>query len=157
MSEQIIHNTFVIERNYAAKLERVFAAFSDPATKLRWYGEGRGHTVENFEMDFRVGGVDRLHYRFGPDTPFPGVILTNEGSYQDIVPDSRIVAASSMSIGGRFVSASLLTFEFRPSEKGTDLIFTHQGTFLEGSGGPEMRQAGWQKLFDNLAKELGIG
>jgi len=41
-----------------------------------------------------------------------------------------------------------------PTDKGTDLICTHQGAFFEGADGPQMREAGWRHLFENLAKEL---
>ena len=44
-------------------------------------------------MDFRVGGTERAQYRFKEGTPFKGVALTNEGSYQDIVPGRRVVTA----------------------------------------------------------------
>ena len=105
-------------------------------------------------MDFREGGGEMMRYRFGAGTPFPGVELTNEGRYQDIVPNERIVTASAMAMGGKRISASLVTLEFLTTEAGTDLICTHQGAFFEGSGGPEMREAGWRTLFDKLAKEL---
>ena len=80
--------------------------------------------------------------------------LTNEARYQDIVPNRRVVIASTMSLGDRRISASLVTFEFSPTEQGTDLIFTHQAAFFEGSDGPERREAGWRYLFEKLAKEL---
>jgi uncharacterized protein YndB with AHSA1/START domain len=156
MEEQsVIHNTFVIERSYPVTPERVFAAFADPAKKRRWFAEGHHHDVEQFEMDFRVGGVERSRYRFKAGTPFPGVAMTSEGTHQDIVPNQRIVIASTMSIGGNRISSALVTFEFLPTEKGTDLIFTHQAAFFEDADGPAMRQEGWRKLFDKLAAELG--
>jgi len=40
------------------------------------------------------------------------------------------------------------------TEKGTDLLFTHQAAFFEGSDGPEMRKGGWEKLLTNLDSEL---
>ena len=151
----VIHNTFVIERDFAATPERVFAAFADPDKKRRWFGENKNHDVELFEMDFRVGGMERAQYRFNEGTPFKGATLTNDGSYHDIVPNQRIVVSSRMAIGGKNISVSLATFEFLPSEKGTELIFTYQSAFLEGADGPEMRQNGWRTLFDRLSEELG--
>ncbi len=150
----IIHSTFVIERSYSATPERVFAAFADPAKKRRWFGEGPGREVEHFEMDFRAGGIERGRYRFKEGTPLQGLSLSNDTTYQDIVPNQRIITAAAMTIGNKFVSADLVTIEFLPSEKGTDLICTHQGVFFEGSGGPEMREQGWRTLFDRLAAEV---
>ena len=150
----VVHNTFVIERNYPKPPEVVFAAFADPAKKRRWFAEGHHHDVEEFTMDFRVGGAERSRYRMKEGTPFPGVALSTDGSFEDIVPNQRIVIASNMSLGEQRISASLVTLEFMSNGKGTDLICTHQGVFFEGSGGPEMREAGWQTLFDKLEKDL---
>jgi uncharacterized protein YndB with AHSA1/START domain len=150
----VIHGTFVIERSYPKPLERVFSAFADAAKKRRWFAESESHDVEEFEMDFRVGGTERARYRFKEGTPFPGVALTNEGSYQDIMPNRRVVTASTMTLGDRRISASLVTVELLPTGEGTDLICTHQGAFFEGADGPQMREAGWRLLFERLAKEL---
>ena len=153
MQEQsVIHNTFVIERAYPVPPERVFAALSDPAKKRRWFVDGGGNTVECYEMQFEVGGKDRA--RFSHAGPMKGIPFTNEGTYQDIVPNRRVVLASTMSMGEKRISSSLTTFELLPTETGTDLIFTHQAAFFEGSDGPEMRESGWRKLFERLATEL---
>jgi uncharacterized protein YndB with AHSA1/START domain len=150
----VIHNTFVIERSYPTTPERVFAAFADPAKKRRWAAEGGGHEVESFEMDFRVGGNERGRFRFKEGTPFKGVALANDVTYQDIVPNRRVVFASTMTLGERRISASLVTVELLQTEKGTDLLFTHQGAFFEGADGPQMREAGWRKLLERLAEVL---
>ncbi len=132
----------------------MFSAFADAAKKRRWCAESKNHDVEEFEMDFRAGGAERARYRFREGTPFPGVALTNEGNYLDIVPNRRLVTASTMSLGDRRISASLVTIELLATDKGTDLICTHQGAFFEGSDGPEMREAGWRSLLEHLGHEL---
>jgi len=147
----VIHDTFVIARTYPAPLERVFAFLSDPARKRRWYGDS---DMESFEMDFREGGAERSRQRMSDRTPFPGAILANDGTYQDIVPGRRIVLATSMMLGGRRISSSLITIELLESSGATEMIFTHQGAFFAGSGGPEMRKDGWEQLLGRLGKSL---
>ena len=66
--------------------ERVFAAFADKTKKRRWCVEGEGFTIEEFEMDFRVGGRERSRFRFEG-----GPAIVCDAVYQDIVPDKRIV------------------------------------------------------------------
>jgi uncharacterized protein YndB with AHSA1/START domain len=154
VEQSVIHSTFVIERSYPTTPERVFAALADPAKKRRWFAEGDNHEVEEFEMDFQVGGTERTRYRFKPGTPFPGISFMNDGNFQDIVANRRVVVASTMTFGDRRISSSLTTFELLPTEKGTDLIFTHQGAFYEGSDGPERREEGWRKLIDKFGQEL---
>ncbi|HEY0302374.1 MAG TPA: SRPBCC domain-containing protein, partial [Rhizomicrobium sp.] len=74
MADQpVVHSTFAILRSYAKPPSRVFAAFSDPSKKRRWYAESKNHDLEAFEMEFRVGGVERAAYRSGEGSPFPGV------------------------------------------------------------------------------------
>lgn len=153
-TESVIHSTFVIERSYPKSPEAVFAAFSDPAKKRRWFGEGETHTLNEFTMDFRVGGTERASYTFNDKTPFKGVNLSSEGSYHDIVPNQRIVTAATMSFGDKHISSALVTIELIPTETGTDLICTHQGAFYEGADGPEMREHGWNVLFDKLGTEV---
>jgi uncharacterized protein YndB with AHSA1/START domain len=150
----VIHNTFVLERSYSVEPERVFAAFADTNKKRRWFIESDHHTVEHYEMDFRVGGRETARVRLGQGTPVAGLACTNDITYLGIVPDRRIVFVSTMSIEDGCISASLGTFELLPTEKGTDLIFTHQAAFFEGADGPEMRKAGWESMFARLTAQL---
>jgi uncharacterized protein YndB with AHSA1/START domain len=105
-------------------------------------------------MDFRVGGAERLRYRFKEGTPFKGVVVTSEGSFQDIVPNRRVVTASTMALGDQRISASLVTVEIIPTDTGSELICIHQGAYFEGADGPRIREAGWRHLLEQLAKEL---
>lgn len=144
----VTHATFVIKRNYPASPELVFGAFSDPAKKRRWFTDDKGFKPDEFEMDFRVGGIERSSFQA------QGVTCTNDTVYRDIVPNRRIVIAYTMTLGEQRISSSHATIELVPEAHGTDLIFTEQGAFFEGADGPQMREEGWGKLLGQLAKQL---
>lgn len=137
------HATFVIERNYAASPAQVFAAWSDPVAKARWF------TKPN-TFEFRVGG--RESSRGGPPG---GPVYTFDAQYQEIVPERRIVYSYIMDQDDTRISVSVATVEFKPSGAGTQLIFTEQGAFLDGHDTPEQREHGTKIFLDKLDKELG--
>ncbi len=151
--QSTVHSTFVLERSYPQPPDRVFAAFAQPARKRRWYAEG-DHEIQEFEMQFRVGGTERFRYRFKEGHPIAGSEIVNEGIYQDIAEEKRIVLASKMTLNGKPIVVMLATFEFLPAGTGTDFILTHQGAFLEWPDGPGMLEAGWRALCDRLGNYL---
>jgi uncharacterized protein YndB with AHSA1/START domain len=156
----VVHGSFTIERVYRASPAQVFAAFAKEETKRRWFAEGKGWEVDEFTIDFRVGGRERSRFRFmrGPDapagTPPSGTPMGNDTVYMDIVPERRIVFAYTMSISDKPFSASLTTIELHPKDGGTELVLTEQGAFFEGSDGPELREKGWRSLLAQLEHEL---
>lgn len=150
MPESVVtHSTFVVERNYPQAPNRVFAAFAQPARKRRWYAEG-DHEIKEYEMEFRVGGDERLHYRFKEGHPIAGSEINNVSTYQDIVPEKRIVFTQKMSLNGKPISITLVTFEFLDSEAGTNLVLTNQGTFVDWPDGAQMIEHGWRSLLERL-------
>jgi uncharacterized protein YndB with AHSA1/START domain len=150
----VVHSTFVIERRYPVSPGRVFTALSDPAIVRRWYAGAGGRTAGTFEMDFQPYGRQRLAAPMGEDTPFPGVMLTSEATFLDIVPGRRVIVGQTMTLGERRLSLALITYEILASDAGADLVFTHQGAFFEGSDGPKMREEGWRVLIESLGAEL---
>ena len=100
----VVHSTFSIERTYPSAPSRVFAAFSNQATKRRWFVEGEGWEIDEFSLDFRVGGREVSRFRFKGGAP-----MDNDTVYLDIVPDQRIVFAYTMTVGDKRISVSLAT------------------------------------------------
>jgi uncharacterized protein YndB with AHSA1/START domain len=145
----VAHSTFSIEKEYAVPLEKVFAAFSDPKKKRRWFADGEEAKVEAYIIEFREGGHEHVSFRSKE-----GHVFTNETTYQDIVLGQRIVFAYTMSMNGKRISSSQSTVELMPSKRGTQMIYTEQAAFFEGSDGPKIRKQGWSLLFDRLGKEL---
>lgn len=151
---KVVHATCVIERSFSKPPATVFNALSDPAIVREWYGEGENHELVEFALRFAIGGTQRMSYRFKPGHPIAGKVLVNDGVFQDIIPNQRVVSASTMTIDDQRISASLVTFELVPTENGTDLVCTHQGAFFEGAGPnpAKMRENGWNTLMDRLVK-----
>ncbi len=145
----VVHSTFSIERAYPASPARVFAAFAHQGTKRRWFAEGEGWEVEEFTMDFRVGGREVSRFRFEGGGP-----MGNETVYLDIIPDRRIVLAYTMLAGDRRTSVSLATVEIAPSGGGARLVYTEQAAFFDGTDRPGGREEGCRELLERLAEEL---
>jgi uncharacterized protein YndB with AHSA1/START domain len=145
----VTHGTFSIERAYPSSPSRVFAAFSNPATKRRWFAEGEGWQIDEFTMDFRVGGIETSRFRFQGGPP-----MGNDTIFLDIVPDQRIVFAYTMTAGDVRISVSLATVQIIPDGKGSRLIYTEQGTFFDGAGKLTLREKGSIELLEKLAEEL---
>jgi uncharacterized protein YndB with AHSA1/START domain len=139
------HATFVVERTYDASPDRVFAAWSDPEVKARWFDGSEGKV----EFDFRVGGRERRQGTL-PD----GRAYTFQALYQDIVRPRRIVFTYDMLLDETRISVSVATVQFRPERAGTRLVFTEQGAFLDGHETPGQREHGMGSLLDALAAEL---
>jgi len=150
MSERSTHHAkFVIERTYAASPARVFAAWADPKAKARWF-VGRDEAANsNHELDFRVGGRERVS-----GGPPGGRVLFFNAVYQDIVPNERIVYTYGMQLDATRMSVSLATVEFKPEGGGTRLIFTEQNVFLDGVDSAETRKRGTRDLLEHLDTAL---
>lgn len=149
-ARSVAHATFTVERRYESPPATVFFAFSEPEQKRRWFAEGEGWTVDEYTMDFRVGGFERSRFRFKD-----GPAMTNDTLFMDIVENERIIIAYWMTAAAQPISASLSTIEFKPDGGGTRLIFTEQVAFLDGKDQAEQREGGTSWLLEQLATFLG--
>jgi uncharacterized protein YndB with AHSA1/START domain len=126
------HGQFTLVHDYDASPARVFAAWSDPELKARWFVGPENWAPVERRCDFRVGGEELLHGRFpgGNDTVF-------SARYHLIEADARLVYVYDMRLGGRHHSVSLATVEFAPKADGTQLRFTEQVVFVDGTNGDD--------------------
>ena len=92
------HGTFAITRTYPVPPDRVFAAWSSRDAKARWFG-APGEDNPNLTLDFRVGGKE-----CNSGGPPDGPVFTYEATYQDIVPNERIVYGYTMVCYGKPVT-----------------------------------------------------
>ena len=142
------HGTFVIERSYEARPARVWQAWADPDEKRRWFGP-RVLDKPNHELDFRVGGSERLTVQAGD-----GALYTFVSRYQDIVAGERLIHTYEMYRDDARISVSVATVELEAEGAGTRLTLTEQGVFLDGLDDPAEREHGTRELLDALAAHV---
>ncbi len=147
---KIAHGSFTIEKVYKASAEAVFSAWSDLESRAQWFvGPGDWKPIRR-EMDFRVGGKEVLHSRFGS-----GYEPLYEARFHRIIQNQQIAFVYDMYLNGEHHSLSLASVEIESldTEK-TRLIFTEQVAFFDGTAGREGakdREHGTTELLNLLA------
>ncbi|WCB92480.1 hypothetical protein DSM104299_01176 [Baekduia alba] len=148
-----VHHSFTIERTLGAAPARVFGAFADLDLKNQWFVAPEGWEDGPRTLDFRVGGTETSR-----GNPPGGPTFTYEATFQEIVPDERIVSTYIMHMDGRLISVSLTTVELEPATGGgTVLTFTEQDVYLDGGDTPEAREGGVTSHVDKLAALVDSG
>jgi uncharacterized protein YndB with AHSA1/START domain len=143
--------SFTIDRTYPVSPREVFEAWASRDAKDRWFGSGQDflETTDEYSLDFRVGGVERLTGKASRDRAFQ-----YEAVHQDIVENERIVMTYDVLVGGRRLSVSLMTAEITPVDGGANLSITEQGVFLDGLDDNEERKLGGLSNLDSLERYL---
>lgn len=77
--------TIVITREFEARPERVFRAYTEPDLVAQWLGPRR-YTIEIVEYDARTGGSYRFVHRAEDDTEY-----AFRGVFHEVRPTERIV------------------------------------------------------------------
>ncbi len=146
----VVHATFHLERTYDAPAKRVWQALSEVDAKAKWFAgtPGQWELLER-AMDFRVGGRERVKGRWEG-----GVVSTFDALYHDIIPGERIVYNYEMHLGDDKISVSLATMQLKAAGKGTTLMVTEQGTFLDGYDDAGSREHGTGLLLYALGVSL---
>jgi len=152
MSRSVTHDTVVLRRALKSPPKRVFRAWADEAEFVAWNVPGDEHwRVESKVHDFRNGGR-RLATFSGPGK---SPQYTEDCRYEDIVPDTRICYAMTISRDGVHITTSMVTIEILGSQQsGTELIVTDQIAILDGAETPADRGRGWGESLDKLVRAL---
>ena len=128
-------------------------AFADARSKAKWFVGPDDWDKSDHKLDFREGGKESVS-----GGPPGGPVHSFNCTYQDIVPNERIVTTYEMHLGKARISVSLATVEFKAVGADTRLVLTEQGAFLDGFDRPEFREEGTRRLLDQLgvAFERGV-
>lgn len=142
-----LHETLVFEREIAAPVEKVFAAFADPVERAKWGKPSDGSVLIYDEEDFREGGKDRFRCGSKADPNIHGTTR-----YLDIVANRRIVSTETIEMNGKRLCASMTTIEFSSDGEKTKLTSTTQLASFIGEDMVKGHKSGTNASLDNLVR-----
>ena len=137
--------TVVVKRKIAAPAQQIFDAWLDPTALAEWMRPCSAREKRSdVKVDAREGGAFEIvmHVASGP--------VRHTGVYQTIDAPRRLVFTWNSPHAGQ--NDSLVTVDFRPDGKTTEVVITHERL-------PEAARAGhtggWTDILESLAKQLG--
>jgi uncharacterized protein YndB with AHSA1/START domain len=144
-----VHATLIFERTIPATADRVFAAYTDLAERMKWGAPSEGTALIYDQSNFVEGGRDV--FRCGPKSN-PNIEGTTR--YLDILTNRRIVSSETIAMDGHRLCASLSTFELRPDGDETFLKSTIQVASFVGEDMIRGHEDGTNASLDNLVKHF---
>jgi uncharacterized protein YndB with AHSA1/START domain len=136
-------------RRIAARPSIVFEAMTTADGVSAWWGPD-DLPVLHAEMDARVGGAFRVHFR-----TLDGLEHESSGEFLELVPPRRAVMSWRWSRGGvpeEQGRTSRIEIELAAIDGGTELTFTHADLATEAS--EKSHAGGWTGAFDKLVRNL---
>jgi uncharacterized protein YndB with AHSA1/START domain len=154
---RIQFDSFQMTESFACPLTKLFTAFTDPAIKRAWYVDSTHsatHDTTAYSLDASIGGKEIFHLVLNDKTPVPGMKIEMEAECMARIDNALLVQRSTMASGGRIVSITNETFQFSTENGKAVVKLTQQGTYLEGSDGPQLRRDGFTQLFTDLRRHM---
>jgi uncharacterized protein YndB with AHSA1/START domain len=144
--------SLTLVRRIAARPSIVFEAMTTAEGVAAWFGPD-DLPVVHAQMDARVGGAYRVHFRTldGHD----GHDHEACGEFLELVPTRRIVMSWNWAVGGvpeERGRTSRIEIELTPIGDETELTFTH--TFLSNEASEKSHEWGWTGALDKLVRHL---
>ena len=137
MSSTNTIDAIVEEIAIEAPAARIFAALTDPAQRVKWWGlKGRFETT-HMESDLRVGGHWMMSGIGMGGNPFE-----ISGVYRAIEP-SRVLAFTWLPSWDAEANETLVRFDLKERDGVTTVRLTHSGFASEGS---RTRHQGWPQI-----------
>ena len=120
--------------------ERLFAAWTEPAQLMQWWGPAQV-SCPRAEVDLRVGGRYRIDNQL-PD----GRTLAIVGVFEEVSPPTRLVYSWSLDVEA--AEREGVTVRFEPAESGTEVIVVHERIATEAKR--DEHEHGWLGCLDGL-------
>jgi uncharacterized protein YndB with AHSA1/START domain len=137
--------SLTIVRRIKASPARIWAAITQPALMMQWWGPDAGPTIRA-EADVRTGGRFSIVFRL-----LNGEEHNPTGVYTEVGLEKKLVFTWEWP--GMPERVSLVTFLLEPFEGGTELTLHH--THLPDDDARESHEQGWSGLLDELAIFIG--
>ena len=136
----------VLVRVLAASRDAVFAAWTDPAILVKWWGP-EGFTTPEHTMDVRPGGAWRT-VMVSPK----GEALTVSGVYREISPPKRLVMTWGWENDGKRGHETVIELTFQPTAAGTRLRLVQ--SVFESAEQRDNHNMGWASSLNDLERLL---
>lgn len=136
--------SITIVRRIKAPPAKVWAAITKPELMIQWWGIDSGPTL-SAEADVRPGGRFSIVFRMSDGNTF-----NPTGVYREVVPDRKLVL--TWEGPGVDERPSLVTFQLRTIDEGTELTLVHEGLPADLVASHEK---GWEALLGKLGFFLG--
>lgn len=134
-----------IVRRIKAPPAKVYAALTEPAQMVRWWGPDAGPTLSAV-ADVRPGGRFSIVFRL-----LNGDEHNPTGVYREVVPGRKLVFTWEWR--GAPERQSLVTFLLEPAGGGTELTLIHE--LLPDEDARLSHERGWMGFLDKLSAFIG--
>ncbi|OUC97838.1 SRPBCC family protein [Streptosporangium minutum] len=142
---------YEIVRDFAARREQVYAAWTQPERFARWFGPRVFTTpADRVVLDVRPGGAWQATL-VGEE----GFEVTLRGVYREVAGPGRLVFTTGDPDDPGDGPASVATLMLEEREGGTTMRF-HQSGVNTDAEHAEQARAGWLEFFDRLDEHLAV-
>jgi uncharacterized protein YndB with AHSA1/START domain len=135
--------SLTLKRHYAAPIEKVYRAWTDPEALTRWFGPSDDGRILVAETNPKVGG----RYRIVMEMP-SGEQHRVGGVYREIVPNEKLTFTWAWESTPE--RESLVTVKLKKAGNGTDMTLIHVQFFDEAAR--DRHEHGWTGTLERLGR-----
>jgi uncharacterized protein YndB with AHSA1/START domain len=137
MSESVLRDTIVAEITIKAPAARIFEALTDPAQRVKWWGQKGRFEADHMESDLRPGGRWLMS-----GTGVGGRPFRVAGAYR-IVEPPRAIEFTWLPSWDEAAVETVVRFDLTEQNGVTKVRLTHSGHTSEAS---RARHQGWPQI-----------